>query len=56
MSEEKNGKFVCTEQNFTASDQCSREDAMGDEIEVDVDIDTDKEVYENMEMVQPEKG
>jgi hypothetical protein len=51
--EEKDGKFVCTEQEFIASDDVSREDA--DEIEVTVDVDTDKEVYQCFDMVQPEE-
>jgi hypothetical protein len=48
--EEKDGKFVCIEQNFSAGDQVSREDINGDPIEIS---NTD-EIYFPFEMVQPE--
>lgn len=45
----KDGKYICIEQFFTASDEVSRENQNGDP----VDIDTSKEEYQPMDMEQP---
>jgi len=50
LFEEKDGKFICTEQSFSAGDQVSREDINGDPIEIQ---DTE-EVYFPFNMEQPE--
>ena len=49
--EKKDDKFVCIGQKFTAGDQVEYEDMSGEPIE----IDTTKEVYYNLDMVQPDK-
>jgi len=46
----KDGKYICIEQFFTAGDEVSRENQDGDP----VDIDTSKEEYQSMDMEQPE--
>lgn len=46
----KDGKYICIEQFFTAGDEVSRENQDGDP----VDIDTSKEEYHPFDMEQPE--
>jgi len=46
---DEDGKFSCTEQNFTAGDEVDRENEFDEPIE----IDTTKENYQPFEMVQP---
>lgn len=45
----RNKKYVCFEQYFTAGDQVNRENEDGDPVEVD----TSKEVYQSYDMEQP---
>ena len=46
----REGKYICIEQSFTAGDQVDRENQDGDPVQ----IDTSKEVYQPMDMEQPE--
>lgn len=46
----KEGKYICIEQFFTAGDQIDRENKDGNSVEIDVT----KEVYQEFNMEQPQ--
>lgn len=47
----REGKYICIEQFYTAGDGVSREDQDGDPVQIDIN----KEVYQTLDMEQPKE-